>query len=62
MFANSAADVINIQFSSNGTNSTNPSNITNQNPNLTNRSGNLNTTIPEQLPPESINGSKTGKI
>lgn len=41
------------------------SNLTNKssspNSNLTNKSS-LNTTIPEQLPPESINGSRTGKI
>ena len=38
---------------------------TTQNSNLTNlinKSSNLNTTVPEQLPPESVNGSKTGKI
>jgi len=28
----------------------------------TNKSSNLNTTLPEQLPPESLNGSKVGKI
>jgi hypothetical protein len=41
------------------------SNFTTQNSNLTNltnKSSNLNTTVPEQLPPESVNGSKTGKI
>ncbi|CAN5531561.1 hypothetical protein BH18THE1_BH18THE1_14350 [soil metagenome] len=41
------------------------SNVTTQNSNLTNltnKSSNLNTTIPEQLPPESVNGSKIGKI
>jgi hypothetical protein len=41
------------------------SNITNEssslNSNITNKSS-LNTTMPEQLPPESINGSKVGKI
>jgi hypothetical protein len=40
----------------------NSSNITDLNSNITNRSSNLNTTIPEQLPLESINGSKIGKI
>jgi len=41
------------------------SNITNNssslNSNITNQS-NLNTTMPNQLPPESINGSRAGKI
>ena len=41
------------------------SNITNQssslNSNITNQSS-LNTTMPNQLPPESINGSRAGKI
>jgi len=32
------------------------------NSNITNKSNSLNTTMPEQLPPESINGSKVGKI
>jgi N-acetylneuraminic acid mutarotase len=32
------------------------------NSNTTNRSSSLNTTMPEQLPPQSINGSKVGKI
>lgn len=40
----------------------NSSNVTEPNSNITNRSSNLNTTIPEQLPPESVNGSKIGKI
>jgi hypothetical protein len=40
----------------------NSSNVTDLNSNITNRSSNLNTTIPEQLPPESVNGSKIGKI
>jgi hypothetical protein len=31
------------------------------NSNITNKSS-LNTTMPEQLPPEAINGSKVGKI
>jgi hypothetical protein len=30
--------------------------------NMTNKSSSLNSTLPEQLPPESINGSKVGKI
>jgi hypothetical protein len=38
-----------------------PSNDTILNSNITNKSS-LNTTTPEQLPPESINGSKVGKI
>src|SRR6266508_1317563 len=42
------------------------SNITNEssslNSNITNKSSSLNTTMPEQLPPESVNGSKVGKI
>jgi hypothetical protein len=44
------------------TQTTNMSNITTPNSNMTNKSSNLNTTIPEQLPPESVNGSKSGKI
>lgn len=43
-------------------NPANSSNATDQNSNMTNRSSNLNSTIPEQLPPESINGSKVVKI
>ena len=38
-----------------------PSNDTILNSNITNKSR-LNTTMPEQLPPESINGSKVPKI
>jgi hypothetical protein len=41
------------------------SNVTNKstlNSNNTNESSSLNTTMPDQLPPESINGSKVGKI
>lgn len=38
-----------------------PSNATILNSNITNKSS-LNTTMPEQLPPESINGSKVPKI
>ena len=38
-----------------------PSNDTILNSNITNKSS-LNTTLPEQLPPESINGSKAGQI
>lgn len=38
-----------------------PSNGTIQNSNITNNSS-LNTTLPEQLPPQSINGSKMPKI
>lgn len=60
--ANPAVDVVNIQQSSNDTDSSNSSNITNQDSNLTNRSGDVNVTISEELPPESINGSQTGKI
>ena len=32
------------------------------NANITNKSSSLNTTMPSQLPPESINGSKAGQI
>ena len=39
-----------------------PSNDTILNSNITNKSSSLNTTMPNQLPPESINGSKAGKI
>ena len=45
-----------------GTDSTNSSNITRHDSNSTNSSQIGNTTIPEQLPPESVNGSETGKI
>jgi hypothetical protein len=41
------------------------SNVTNKstlNSNNTNESSSLNTTMPEQLPPQSINGSTVGKI
>jgi len=42
------------------------SNITKElssiNANITNKSSSLNTTMPSQLPPESINGSKAGQI
>jgi len=52
------SDIINESSSLN-------SNITNEssslNSNITNKSS-LNTTMPEQLPPEAINGSKVGKI
>jgi hypothetical protein len=58
----SAVDLVNIQQSSNDTDSSNSSNITNHDSNLKNRSGDVNVTIPEELPPESINGSQTGKI
>ena len=46
----------------NGTDLINSSNITRHDSNFTNSSQFANTTIPEQLPPESVNGSKTGKI
>ena len=39
-----------------------PSNDTILNSNITNKSSSLNTTLPEQLPPESINGSRAAKI
>jgi len=39
-----------------------PSNDTILNSNITNKSSSHNTTMPEQLSPESINGSKVGKI
>lgn len=39
-----------------------PSNDTMLNSNMTNKSSSLNTTIPEQLPPQSINGSNVPKI
>ncbi len=38
------------------------SNETMPNSNITNKSSSLNTTLPNELPPESINGSKAGKI
>ena len=37
-------------------------NVTNLSSNLSNKSINLNTTFPERLPPESINGSNVPKI
>ena len=39
-----------------------PSNDTMLNSNMTNKSSSLNITIPEQLPPQSINGSNVPKI
>ena len=39
-----------------------PSNDTVLYSNFTNESSSINTTTPDQLPPESINGSKSGKI
>jgi len=39
-----------------------PFNGTMLNSNITNKSSNLNTTMPEQVPPQSVNGSKVGKI
>jgi len=50
------------QLLPNNTDLTNSSNITRHDSNITNRSEIANTTIPEQLTPESVNGSKTGKI
>ena len=41
---------------------TNSLNNTRHDSNSTNSSQIGNTTIPEQLPPESVNGSETGKI
>jgi hypothetical protein len=37
-------------------------NVTNINSNPTNKSSNVNATLPEQLPPQSINGSNVPKI
>ena len=59
---NTSDERTNTSSLSNITQTTNMSNITNPNSNMTNKSSNLNTTIPEQLPPESVNGSKIGKI
>jgi len=42
--------------------SINSSNATIPNLNMTNRSSSFNTTLPDQMPPESINGSNVGKI
>jgi YVTN family beta-propeller protein len=39
-----------------------PTNATMLNSNMTNKSSSLNTTIPEQVPPQSVNGSKAVKI
>jgi hypothetical protein len=52
----------NNQSFPNNTDLTNSSNITRYYSNFTNRPEIANTTIPEQLIPESVNGSKTGKI
>jgi hypothetical protein len=52
----------NNQSFPNNTDLTNSSNITRHDSNFTNRSEIANTTIPEQLTPESVNGSETGKI
>ena len=66
LLSNTGASVnVNAQINqsfSNSTDLTNSSNITHQYSNFTNSSQIANTTIPEQLPPESVNGSKTGKI
>ena len=43
-------------------NSTNSNNVTVPNFNMTNKSNGPNTTLPEQIPPETVNGSKVGKI
>ena len=47
---------------SNNSNSTNSNNVTVPNFNMTNKSSGPNTTLPEQIPPETVNGSKVGKI
>jgi hypothetical protein len=52
----------NNQSFPNNTDLTNSSNVTRHDSNFTNRTEIANTTIPEQLTPESVNGSKTGKI
>jgi len=39
-----------------------PFNGTMLNSNITNKSSNVNTTMPEQVPPQSVNGSKVAKI
>jgi hypothetical protein len=70
---NSVEEAMNMPLSSNLTGLTNSSNVTSLNSNITNKSSSLesnvtnksnslNTTIPEQLPPEVVNGSKIGKI
>jgi hypothetical protein len=43
-------------------NSTSPSNATIPNLNMTNKSSGPNTTLSDQMPPESLNGSNVGKI
>ena len=56
---------INMLTSPNSTNSssTNSSNVTIPNLNMTNKSANIpNTPLPDQMPPESVNGSNVGKI
>jgi hypothetical protein len=51
-----------VKLGQTGNTTTNiPSNGTILNSNISNKSG-LNTTLPEQLPPQSINGSKVPKI
>ena len=47
---------------STNSNSTNSSNVTIPNLNMTNKSTNPNTTLPEEMPPGSVNGTNVGKI
>jgi len=54
-------DIHGLDSDGNGFGCENP-NVTNLSSNLTNKSINLNTTFPEQLPPQSINGSNVPKI
>ena len=52
----------NIAKESNSLNSNIAKELSSLNANITNKSSSLNTTMPSQLPPESINGSKAGQI
>ena len=54
-------DIHALDSDGNGFGCENP-NVTNLGSNLANKSINLNTTFPERLPPESINGSNIPKI
>ena len=66
-FISNMGESVNVNAQSNqsfpnGTDLTNSSNTTRDESIFTNSSQVGNTTIPEQLPPESVNGSETGKI
>ena len=60
--SNDAIPNSNITKESNSLNSNITKELSSLNANITNKSSSLNTTMPSQLPPESINGSKAGQI